>query len=168
MLIIQGYETIVNKTYDVPYMERTRLYYEAQGYSEPYAWAHFANTPFSALQKPLSESTVSLITTAMPDTEQGRSERKLYSSLTTPVPETMYTLGLSWHDTVTHTQDIGSFLPIEPLLVIQDEGGIGSLAPRFHSVHTAYSQRQTLEEDAPELLERLREDQTDVALLVPL
>jgi hypothetical protein len=80
----------------------------------------------------------------------------------------MYTLGLSWHDTVTHTQDIGSFLPIEPLLVIQDEGGIGSLASRFHSVPTAYSQRQTLEEDAPELLERLREDQTDVALLVPL
>ncbi|HCI88374.1 MAG TPA: reductase, partial [Gammaproteobacteria bacterium] len=33
---------------------------------------------------------------------------------------------------------------------------------------TAYSQRQTLEEDAPELLERLQEDQADVALLVPL
>ena len=158
----------MNKNYDVPYMERTRLYYEAQGYSKPYEWAHFATTPFSPLQKPLPESTVSLITTAMPDTEQGRNERKLYSSLTTPIPESMYTQGLSWHETVTHTRDIGSFLPIEPLLVIQDEGGIGSLAPRFHSVPTAYSQRQTLEEDAPELLERLREDQADVALLVPL
>lgn len=168
MLDIEALETIVNKNYDVPYMERTRLYYEAQGYSKPYAWAHFDTTPFSPLQKPLSESTVSLITTAMPDTEQGHSERKLYSSLTTPVPETMYTRGLSWHETVTHTRDIGSFLPIEPLLAIQDEGGIGSLAPRFHSAPTAYSQRQTLEDDAPEMLERLREDQADVALLVPL
>ena len=158
----------MNTNYDVPYMERTRLYYEAQGYTNAYQWAHFDETPFTPLQKSLTGSTVGLVTTAMPDTEQGRSERKLYSSLTTPVPESMFTAGLSWHQSVTHTRDVGSFLPIEPLLVIQDEGGIGALAPRFHSVPTAYSQRQTIEEDAPELLERLREDQADVALLVPL
>jgi hypothetical protein len=35
-------------------------------------------------------------------------------------------------------------------------------------VPTEYSQRRTLEIDAPDLLTRLREDETDVALLVPL
>ena len=30
--------------YDVPYMERTRLYYEAQGYTTPYQWAHHDDT----------------------------------------------------------------------------------------------------------------------------
>jgi len=39
---------------------------------------------------------------------------------------------------------------------------------RFHCVPTDYSQRRTREQDAPALLERLREDAADVALLVPL
>ncbi len=45
---------------------------------------------------------------------------------------------------------------------------MGSLAARFHGVPTDYSQRRTLENDAPEILERCREDGVDVALLVPL
>ena len=108
--------------YDVPYMERTRLYYEAQGYTTPYQWAHHDDTPFSQLTKSLSQSRVGLVTTAMPDTEQGRAERKLYSTPSRPVPGSMFTLGLSWHDTVTHTRDVGSFLPIEALLTIESEG----------------------------------------------
>jgi len=35
-------------------------------------------------------------------------------------------------------------------------------------VPTDYSQRRTLEQDAPEILRRCREDEVDVALLVPL
>ena len=154
--------------YDVPYMERTRLYYEAQGYTTPYQWAHHDDTPFSKLTKPLHQSRVGLVTTAMPDTEQGRAERKLYSTPSTPAPDSMFTLGLSWHDTVTHTRDVGSFLPIEALLAIESEGGIGSLAPHFQSVPTSYSQRQTIEEDAPVILSQMKKDEVDVAILVPL
>jgi len=35
-------------------------------------------------------------------------------------------------------------------------------------VPTDYSQRRTIEQDAPEVLARCREDAADVALLVPL
>ena len=48
------------------------------------------------------------------------------------------------------------------------QGRIGSVAPRFHGVPTDYSQRRTIEQDAPQILERCREDGVDVALLVPL
>ncbi len=154
--------------YDVPYMERTRLYYEAQGYTTPYQWAHHDDTPFKKLTKPLPQLRVGLVTTAMPDTDQGRAERKLYSTPSKPVPDSMFTLGLSWHDTVTHTRDVGSFLPIEALLAIESEGGIGSLAPHFQSVPTAYSQRQTIAEDAPAILSHMKKDEVDVAILVPL
>ena len=154
--------------YDVPYMERTRLYYEAQGYTTPYQWAHHDDTPFSQLTKSLPQSRVGLVTTAMPDTEQGRAERKLYSTPSRPVPDSMFTLGLSWHDTVTHTLDVGSFLPIEALLTIESEGGIGSLASHYQSVPTAYSQRQTIEEDAPAIVDLMNKDEVDVAILVPL
>ena len=31
--------------YDVPYMQRTRDYYRAQGYDKDYEWAYHADTP---------------------------------------------------------------------------------------------------------------------------
>ncbi len=158
----------MTENYDVPYMQRTRDYYRAQGYTEDYLWAHYDDTPFSPLSKPLSECRVAVITTAMPDTEQGRSHRQVYSSLAVPIPESMYTEELSWDKAYTHTDDVASFLPLQQLVILEDEGGIGSVAPRFHSVPTEYSQQNTKLNDAPEILERCREDQVDVAILVPL
>ena len=49
----------------VRYMERTRSYYLGLGYENPYTWAHFIDVPFSPLKKPLSESVLGLITTAV-------------------------------------------------------------------------------------------------------
>lgn len=156
------------ESYDVQYMERTRDYYRAQGYKTDYQWAHHTDTPFTALSRSLSKCRAGVVSTAMPDTERGRSQRQLYSTLCVPIPKSLHTAELSWHKAVTHTDDVNSFLPLEQLLVLEDEGGIGSLAPRFHSVPTEYSQRNTLEHDAPEILERLREDEVDIAILVPL
>jgi hypothetical protein len=158
----------VNEVYDVPYMQRTRDYYRAQGYTNDYQWAQNSATPFCMPAKPLSECRVGIVTTAMPDTDLGRNNRKIHSTLVPPIPESMYTEELSWHKTVTHTDDVNSFIPLEQLMVLEDEGGIGGLAPRFHSVPTEYSQRTTLKYDAPEILARLREDEVDIAILVPL
>ena len=143
-------------------------YYSAQGYQEPYRWAHNDQTPFNKLIKSLKDSRVGLVTTAMPDTKQGRERRDIYSTPVTPIPETMYTEELSWHKAVTHTNDISSFLPIQQLNILKGEGKIKDLASRFHSLPTDYSQKNTLKRDAPEILRRLREDEVDVAILVPL
>ena len=154
--------------YDVPYMERTRDYYRAQGYGTDYEWAHFSDAPFQPLNKPLSESTLALITTAMPDTDEGRSKRQLYSSAIEPVPESMYTDELSWDKSATHTRDVNSFLPLLQLGKLVEQGKLGGIAQRFHSVPTQYSKRATMEVDAPEILRRCKEDGVDIALLVPL
>ena len=50
----------------IPYMQRTRAYYLALGYDNPYGWAHYRDVPFTPLSKPLSESTLALVTTAAP------------------------------------------------------------------------------------------------------
>ena len=52
--------------YDVPldYMRRTRDYYLALGYDNPYRWAHYVDTPFTPLKKPLKDSVVALVTTS--------------------------------------------------------------------------------------------------------
>ena len=48
--------------YDVPldYMRRTREYYLALGYDNPYRWAHYVDAPYQPLKKPLKDSTLAL------------------------------------------------------------------------------------------------------------
>jgi len=154
--------------YDVPYMERTRDYYRAQGYSSDYVWASFDDCPFTPLDKPLNQCRVAVVTTAMPDTEEGRSKRQVYLNNVDPVPDSMYTRELSWHQAVTHTDDVASFLPLQQLTALQAEGVIGSLAPHFYSVPTEYSQRNTTQQDAPEILAACQKDEVDMCILVPL
>jgi len=154
---------------DVPYMERTREYYRAQGYERDYQWAQHTYTPFTPLTRPLAECRVGVVTTAMPDTAEGRRERKVYSLPSLPPPASMCTDNLAWHRAVTHTEDVASFLPLESLhFLAEDEGLFAGLTARFHCLPTEYSQRKTRETDAPEILRRLREDAADIALLVPL
>src|SRR5262245_42733192 len=50
----------------IPYMQRTRDYYLALAYDNPYRWAHFTGVPFAPLTTPLSRARVALITTAAP------------------------------------------------------------------------------------------------------
>ena len=50
----------------VPYIERTRNYYLGLGYETPYVWAHYLDAPFSRLKKPLNQSNLALVTTAVP------------------------------------------------------------------------------------------------------
>lgn len=154
--------------YDVPYMERTRNFYRAQGYNSDYQWAHFDQVPFTPLRKPLEESRVAVITTAMPDTKTGRDQRQVYASKCQPIPPSMYTDELSWHKTMTHTRDVASFLPLQQLEALHADGSIGEIAPSFYSAPTEYSQRNTLEKDAPEILALCQQDEVDVAILVPL
>ena len=49
----------------IDYIQRSAAYYQAQGY-RPYQWAYSAEVPFAALARPLSQSTLVLITTAAP------------------------------------------------------------------------------------------------------
>ena len=48
----------------IPYRKRIRDYYVGLGYGAPYKWAHYDDVPFTPLKKPLSQSKVTLITTA--------------------------------------------------------------------------------------------------------
>ncbi len=158
----------------VSYIDRTREYYAAQGYEEPYRWAHHAAVPFTKLSKPLDQSRVTVVTTSSPfigqETREGvlRGGKQVWSGETATTPDRLFTDDLAWDKETTHTDDVESFLPLGSLRTLVAEGRIGSLAERFHGVPTDYSQRRTIEQDAPEITSRCREDAVDIALLVPL
>ena len=152
----------------VQYMERTRRYYEAQGFEKAYRWAHFEDVPFAPLAKPLAESKLALVTTSALYDRQESDPRYVDSASTAAPPERLFANDLSWDKKATHLDDRASYLPIEPLREMVAQGRLGALARRFHCAPTEYSQRRTRVADAPEILQRCRDDGADVALLVPL
>ena len=150
----------------VPYMERTRQYYRALGYTKDYVWARHDEVPFARLPKPLADCRIALITTAMPADYKGI--RQLWSDAVEPAPAKLHTADLAWDKESTHTDDRGSFLPIEAASKLARDGMFAGLAARFHGVPTSYSQRSTTDDVAPKVLQRLRDDGADAAILCPL
>jgi hypothetical protein len=154
----------------VPYMERTRLYYRALGYESDYVWAKFEDVPFAQLAKPLSQMNVALVTTAGPpdlSNRDARGRKRVWSGDPLAPPDKWDT-DVAWDRESTHLDDRETFLPIDATRKALAKGVIGGLARRFHGAPTDYSHRKTLEEDAPEILRRLREDGADAALIIAL
>jgi hypothetical protein len=161
----------------IPYMQRTRDYYQALGFA-PYRWAHYAEVPFTPLARPLAQARVGLITTAAPYQpgvgDQGPGAKynaaakfyEVYSDSTETVPDLRIS-HVGYDRAHTTAEDARTWFPLARLQAAVKTGRIGALTPRFHGAPTNRSQRVTMETDAAELLRRCREDAADVAVLVP-
>lgn len=155
------------------YIDRSARYYEAQGYPQRYAWAHFDDVPFAPLTKPLAASRLGVVTTSYfhPENTQVRSfvDRPVdpYAAPRSAAAE-LDNAELFWAKEETHTDDPETFLPLARLGELAEAGRLGSVSPRFYGLPTAYSQRRTLQRDAPAIEAFIRDDEVDVALLVPL
>jgi hypothetical protein len=160
------------------YMQRTRDWYLALGYGNPYRWAHYIDVPFQPLKKPLVEATVTLITTAAPyqpdKGNQGPGAAynaaakfyKVYSGDTSQDHDLRVShVGIDRKH--TSMEDSGCWFPLPALRYCVRQGRIGRLARRFHGAPTNRSQRHTVEVDCPEILRRCQEDGVDAAVLVP-
>ena len=162
----------------IPYLQRVRTYYEALGYGAPYEWAHYSTVPFRRLDKPLSRSRVTLVTTAAPyqpdKGDQGpgapyNSAAKFYKVYSGDASKD-HDLRIS-HVAIdrahTTAEDQAAYFPLIELRRAAAIGRIGSLAPRFHGAPTNRSHRVTLEVDCPEIVARCKADAVDAAILVP-
>lgn len=161
----------------IRYIERTRSWYLALGYDNPYRWAHYLDVPFQVLNKPLSQSTLTLITTASPyDPTKGdqgpgapyNARAKFYEvySGETALDHDVRISHVSIDRKHTAMTDANSWFPLPLLREVVAQGRVGQLSARFHGAPTNRSQRQTLEVDCPEILRRCEADGVDVAVLV--
>jgi D-proline reductase (dithiol) PrdB len=162
----------------VPYMLRTRTYYNALGYDAPYRWASFAAVPFARLRKPLADACVALVTTAAPfDPAKGdqgpgaayNSAAKFYTVYSLPAESDpdLRISHIGYDRLHTTADDQRSYNPLIALREAAATGRIGRLASRLHGAPTNRSHRVTIATDAPEILRRCQEDGVDAVVLVP-
>jgi hypothetical protein len=151
----------------IEYMQRTRRFYEARGFS-PYQWAQHTTIPWQQPRKALENSRVALITTAVPDEAVPKPARTATSWALSDAPAHFGTQELSWDKHTTHTNDRRSYFPLEDLRDAAQSGYIGSVAPRFHFLPTQFSQRQSVNVDGPAVARACLDDEVDIAILVPL
>ena len=162
----------------VRYIERTRNYYLGLGYETPYIWAHYADVPFALLQKPLNQSTLGLVTTAIPfDASKGlqgpgapyNAAAKFYDpyirSIDEEVDLRIAHVGIDRRN--ANMQDSNCWFPLAAAKRALAKARIQSLSKHFYGLPTNRSQRHTLEIDAPLILSKMREDLVDIAVLIP-
>ena len=165
---------------DLPirYIDRSRAYYLALGYDNPYRWAHNRDVPFAPLTKPLTRSRVALITTAAPFKPDAGDQgawapynasakfTEVYSMPIEPAPDLRIS-HVGYDRNHTSAEDINTYFPLQRLKEAAADGRIGEINSRFYAVPTLRSQRLTTERDAPQILDMCREDGIDAAVLVP-
>lgn len=162
----------------IPYMQRTREYYKAIGYTTPYRWAHYLQAPFAPFQKKLAAARIAIITTAAPfqpdKGDQGpgaayNGSAKFYQpySKDSTQPYDLRISHIGYDRTHTTATDSNTWFPLPALQRAVAAGRVGAIAPRFHGAPTNRSHRVTVQTDAPELLRRVQEDGADAVLLVP-
>lgn len=164
-------------TEPLAYMQRTRDWYLALGYGNPYQWAHHDDVPFSGLGRPIANSRVALVTTAALF-QPGKGDQgpgaayngaakfhDIWSRPTSPAPDVRIS-HIAYDRTHTTARDPRTWFPLEALQQAERTGRIGSLTSRVYGFPTNRSQRTNTEKDAPALLEALADEGTQAAVLV--
>ena len=165
----------------IRYIERTHEYYRGQGYEKTYNYAHNEEIPFTPLKRPLSQSRVTLVTTAafMLLDEEGRPLDVPKTIIGTNQME-VFTVPSDWpaerilsasedHDRYqTNMKDVNAFFPITRMREFLGEGLFGSLGTNYYRTLPNYSHRKTTQVDGPEILRRCLEDKVEAALLTPV
>lgn len=150
------------------------MYESTPASDEPPAW-----TPLS---KPLSKSSVSLMTSAgifLKDSQPGFDEEREWANpewgdptyRVIPSDVRQEQVGCS-HLHINHTdllEDVNVVLPLRAFKALEREGRIGALADEHYSF-MGYQDRRLLDwrnTQGPELAARLKEQKVDVLLLAP-
>lgn len=179
MTTIETPAEFIEATLDLPirYIDRSRAYYLALGYDNPYRWAHNRDVPFAAMTKPAREARVAIVTTAAPFRLEAGNQgpwapynaeakfTRVYSAPIEPPPDLRIS-HVGYDRKHTSAEDVNTFLPLERAKEAAADGRIGHLNERLYAVPTLRSQRLTIERDAPEILALAREDRIDAAILV--
>jgi D-proline reductase (dithiol) PrdB len=157
----------------LPLLERHEY---ARAFSS-YPWPAVGESPWAPLRKPLAECRVALVTTAglyRPGVDApfaGPAPEGDWTYRAIPVPEGTPVLAIA-HEHFPHEpalSDLDTVLPLERLRELVREGIVGAVAPVVWSLMGYCTRAADLaEETAPAIAQGLRDQDADLALVVPV
>ena len=137
--------------------------------------------PWTPLQKPVSESRVAMISTAaialksdIPFDQEGEKNNPWWGDPSYRIiPHGVKTEEINvYHqhiDTAFAEQDINCILPVDRLEELKNKGRIGSIAGSHYSfMGYTLQPDELLKKSVPQIIKRLREEQVDIVILVPV
>jgi len=160
----------------IPYMARTRDYYQAIGLRDAYRWAHYVDAPFHLLRKPLSLSRVAIVTTAprsiLPRATKPRREiqwrRQIHSVYDgdTSKPHDLRISHIAYDRIHSSADDSRTWFPLPQLRLLAPRADRRSRAALLRRADQPQPPRHHRDRRA-EILARCRADAVDAAVLVP-
>ena len=157
----------------VEYIPRIEASYARLGY-QPYRWVRNAEPPpWTPLSRPLSQCRLGLVASGGIYVPGQVAFHFSDDTSLREIPHDVATADLRAthfaYDLTDARADPNVVFPIDRLRELVREGRIGSLAARALTfMGGIYSSRRVVAELAPAILERLRADEVDVAIFVPV
>jgi D-proline reductase (dithiol) PrdB len=158
----------------IKYADELDAYYGSLGHPA-YRWSINDTAPLHIPAKPLSQCTVSLLTSggvsqcAMPPfNADARNDHRL-DTFPQDVDANDFQIHDSYYDHKDAEQDINCIFPLERLREMAESGTIGAVANRLWSgfMGRIYDRTRILEESAPAFADALAEDGVDILLAAP-
>jgi len=156
----------------IDYMERTRAFFEARGFP-PYRWVVNESAPWTTFKKPLESCRVALLSSGgvyHKDQTPFNPDRDDLTFREIPRDVDVKELRIQ-HNNYDHRdadQDVNCVFPIERFRELEVEGYIGELAPTSYTLMGRIFRLTALRTElAPQIVQKLKEEQVDVLFAVP-
>jgi D-proline reductase (dithiol) PrdB len=158
----------------IAYVARLNEFYRTQGFPE-YKWTIHESAPLTPLEKPLANCRVAMLTSggvsckdARPFNPQARNDLRLDAVDKDTLPQ-FFVINDDYYNHSDADRDINCIFPIERLRELASEGVIGEVGPHHYSgfMGRIYTRSAVVNEAAPALAQRLRDQRIDVFVLVP-
>jgi D-proline reductase (dithiol) PrdB len=158
----------------IAYVARLNEFYRSQGFPA-YQWTINESAPLTPLAKPLSECRVAMLTSGgvsrkdtPPFHPQARNDLRL-DAVDRDTAADFFVISDDYYNHSDADRDINCIFPIERLRELAAERVIADVAPHHYSgfMGRTYTRSAVINDTAPALARRLRDESVDAFVLVP-
>lgn len=158
----------------IEYVARLNEFYRSQGFA-PYKWTVNETAPLAKLAKPLNRCRVAMLTSggvsrkdAPAFNPQARNDLRL-DAIDRDTDAHFFAINDDYYNHADADRDINCIFPIDRLRELAAAGAIGEVAPHHYSgfMGRIYVRTAVVNEAAPALARKLRDESVDAFVLVP-
>lgn len=157
----------------IEYISSLNEMYQSQGFP-PYRWSEHDSSPWTPMEKPLSEAVIALVSSAgiFMDNQQPFDPWAVndlsFREISRQIPFERLQLHHNYFDHRDALADLNCVYPVQRLAEFEAEGIMGKLAPTAITLGMGrlYKRTALQEETVPQLAGIMKHEQVDAAFLV--